>query len=94
MEKYLVWTPRRLKDVPSGEKVITSTWSMKKKENGTQRTRMNARKFQQVEGVHYDSEDIASPVTNDMSIRIVMVLTQMEGWIDNIIDVKGSFLHG
>ena len=89
-----MWTPRILKDVPAGAKVITSTWAMKKKANGTYRARLNVRGFQQVEGVHYDAADIASPVTNDMSIRIVMVLTLMAGWIAKVVDVKGSFLHG
>ena len=87
-------TPRRLKDVPEGAKVITYKWAMKKKANGTYCDRLNARGFQQVEGVHYDAAEIASPVTNDMSIRIVMVLNLMAGWIDKIIDVKGSFFCG
>ena len=89
-----MWTPRILKDVPSGAKVITSTWAMKKKANGTYRARFNARGFKKVEGVHYDTADISSPVTNDMSIRIVMVLTLMAGWIAKVVDVKGAFLHG
>ena len=94
MEKYLVWTPRIFKDVSAGAKCITSTWAMKKKANGTYRARLNARVFQQVEGVHYNASDIASPVTNNMSIRVIMVLTLMVGWIAKIVDVKGVFLHG
>ena len=94
MEKYSVWTPRRLKDVPAGAKFITSTWSMKKKANGSYRAILNSRGFQKVEQVHYDAAYIASPVTNDMSIRIVMVLTLTAGWIAKIVDVKEEFLHG
>ena len=94
MENYSVWTPIILKDVPEGEKVITSTWAINKKANGTYHARLNVRGFQQVQGVHYDSSDISSPVTNDMSIRIIMVLTLMAGWIAQIFDVKGAFLHG
>ena len=89
-----MWTPRRMKDVPSGAKFITSTWAMKKKTNGTYRARLNVRGFQKVEGVHYYAADIASPVTNDMSIRIVMVLTLMAGLIAKIVDVKGEFCMG
>ena len=88
-----MWTPRILKDVPAGAKVITSTWAMKKKANGTYCSILDASEFQQMEGVHYDAADIASPVTNDMSIRIMMVLALMAGWIAKIIDVKGAFLH-
>lgn len=47
-----------------------------------------------VDGVHYNQENIASPVINDMSIRIAMVLALMVGWASKIIDVKGVFLHG
>ena len=93
MKKYSVWTPRRLKYVPAGAKFITSTWAMKKKENVTYCARLNVRGFQKVEGVHYDAEYIASPFTNNISIRIVMVLTLMAGWISNIADVKGEFLY-
>ena len=94
MEKYSVWKLRRLKDVPIGEKVITSTWFMKKKANGTYHAILYVRRFQQVEGVNFDAADIASPVTNDMSIRIVMVSTLTTGWIAKIVDKKGAFLHG
>ena len=55
---------------------------------------MNARGFEQVEGVHYHESNIASPVTNDMSIRIIMVLALMARWTAKIVDVKGAFLHG
>ena len=89
-----MWTPRILKDVPAGAKLVTSTWAMKKKANGTYRARLNVREFQQAEGVHYDAADIASPVTNSTSIRIVMVLALMAGWIAKIFDVKGAFLNG
>ena len=93
METYSVWTPRRLKDVPAGANFITSNWAMKEKANGTYHARLNARGFHKVEGVHYDTTKISSPVTNNMSIRILMMLTLMAGWIANIADVKGEFLH-
>ena len=80
--------------MPEGAKIITSTWAMKKKANGTFRARLNARGFEQVEGVHYHESNIASPVTNDMSIRIIMVLALMAAWTAKIVDVKGAFLHG
>eukprot|EP00979_Chaetoceros_neogracilis_P016407 scaffold7985_cov123-Chaetoceros_neogracile.AAC.1 len=67
---------------------------MKKKANGTYRARLNARGYEQVEGLHYDAANIAAPVTNEMSIRIVMVLALMAAWTAQIIDVKGAFLHG
>jgi len=94
MKVYGVWTPVRLQDLPEGTKVLTSTWAMKKKANGTYRARVVARGFEQIEGVHYDGASIAAPVINNMSIRIIMVLAVMAGWASKIIDVKGAFLHG
>ena len=94
MDKHTVFEPTKREDVPANARIITSTWAMKKKANGTFRARLNARGFQQQEGVHYDAADISSPVTNDMSIRTVMVLALMAGWTAKIIDVKGAFLHG
>ena len=47
-----------------------------------------------MDGIHYDSLSISSPVTNNVSVRIVFVLALMAGWIGKISDVKGAFLKG
>jgi len=62
-----------LQDLPEGTKVFTSTWAMKKKANGTHGARFAARGFEQIKGIHYDGASIAAPVTNNTSIRIIMV---------------------
>ena len=67
---------------------------MKKKANGTFRARLNARGFMQVDGVHYDSANISAPVTNDVTIRIVLVIMLMASWVGELLDIKGAFLHG
>ena len=92
--KYKVFQPVKMKDVPKGSKFLTTTWAMKKKANGTFRARMNMRGYEQEDGIHYDSASIASPVTNDVTIRIMMVLMLMSGWIGYLVDVKGAFLLG
>ena len=92
--KYKVFEPIKLKDVPNGSKFLTTTWAMKKKANGTYRARMNMRGYEQEDGEHYDSASIASPVTNDITIRMMIVLMLMTGWIGYLVDVKGAFLHG
>eukprot|EP00979_Chaetoceros_neogracilis_P012413 scaffold3301_cov154-Chaetoceros_neogracile.AAC.1 len=61
MEEYKVWTPKFIRDLPPDAKFITSTWAMKKKANGTYRARLNARGYEQVEGLHYDAANIAAP---------------------------------
>ncbi|MGH7955289.1 MAG: reverse transcriptase domain-containing protein [Gloeomargaritales cyanobacterium] len=94
MLKHKVWKVVPKQEVPKNAKVLTSTWAMKKKSNGTFRARMNARGFQQVDGQHFDSSSISSPVTNDATIRIVMVMMIVFGWAAELVDVQGAFLSG
>ncbi len=82
------------KDLPPCRKLIDSVWAMKKKSNGTLRGHMNARGFKQVEGQHYDSTTISSPVTNSATIRIMLMLMIMADMLAHVMDVKGAFLHG
>jgi len=89
-----VWKAVKRKDVPNTAKILTTTWAMKKKANGTFRARLNARGYEQVEGEHYDGYNIAAPVTSDVTIRIVMTLMLMAGWAEEVLDIQGAFLHG
>ena len=57
------------------------------------RARLNARGYDQVDGVHYYRANISSPVTNDMSIKIVSVLEIMSAWTTKVIDFKVAFLN-
>ena len=88
------WKAVPKKDVPKGAKVITSTWAMKKKANGDKIARIKARGFEQVDGEHYDKSTMAAPVTNDATIRIVLILMLMAAWYGKLLDVMGAFLHG
>jgi hypothetical protein len=94
MLKHSVWSAILRRDIPMAAKILTSTWAMKKKANGTYRARLNARGYEQVDGVHYESHNISAPVTNDVTIRIVLVLLIMAGWVGELVDIKGAFLHG
>jgi hypothetical protein len=87
MMKHKVWELK-------GSKVLTSTWAMKKKANGTYRARMNARGYEQVDGVHYDENSKAAPVANEIVIRMIMVLIVMASWWAELLDVQGAFLTG
>lgn len=55
MIENCVWTAVAGKDAPEGAKVITSTWAIKKKANGTYIARLNAIGSEQVGGEHYNS---------------------------------------
>jgi hypothetical protein len=89
-----VWEATKVTAIPQNVKLITSTWAMKKKSNGTFRARVNARGFMQVPGEHFNSDSISSPVTNEATIRVVMVLSVVFGWANQLVDVKGAFLCG
>ena len=54
MQKHKVWEAVPHEALPKGNKIMTSTWAMKKKANGTYHARMNARGYEQVAGKHYD----------------------------------------
>ena len=92
MKKNNVWVPRKLEDLPKDTKVLTTTWACKLKSNGTKRARINARGYEQIDGMHYDESSIHAPVTNDASVRIIMVMALMAGWDGLIDDVQGAFL--
>jgi hypothetical protein len=37
---------------------------------------------------------VVAPVTNDITIWIVVILMIMAKWVGELLDVKGAFLHG
>jgi hypothetical protein len=94
MEENEVWTPVPKSEVPPDAKVLTSTWAMKKKADGTYRARLNGRGFEQVPGVHYDPKSIAAPVVALTTVRIVFIIMLMAEWHGHVIDVRGAFLKG
>eukprot|EP00957_Ditylum_brightwellii_P130290 9938581-Ditylum_brightwellii.AAC.1 len=89
-----VWHPVKLSDLPKDTKILTTTWACKLKSNSRKRERLNAHGYEQVDGIHYDESSIHAPVTNETSVRTVMVLALMAGWTGLINDVQGAFLKG
>jgi hypothetical protein len=67
---------------------------VQEKEHRKATGRLNACRFKQVEGVHYDGKSTHAPVTNAGTIQIVLILMIMANWQGQIVDVKGAFLHG
>ena len=92
--KHKVFELMKLEDIPKRAKVLTSTWAMKKNSNGKFRARINMRGYEQIDGDHYDSAPISSPVTNDVRVRVLLVLMIMENFEAYIVDVQGACLHG
>ena len=80
--------------LPRGVKPIDGTWALKKNGNVVCRDRLTTRGFKQVDGIYYDSASIHAPVTNAMSVRMVLALMLMADWTAEVVGVKGEFLHG
>ena len=89
-----IWEPLDKKDLQEEANAITSTWACKKKSNSTYCGRLNAREFKQIAGKNFDPTSTAVPVTNNTTIRIVLVLMLLTDWMARIYDVKGVFLKG
>lgn len=92
MLEYGVFEATDSSSLPTDAKVLTTTWVLKKKANGVYKGRITARGYEQQDGTHYDSTDKASPVVNDITIRIALVLIVMGGLWAEIVDVNGAFL--
>jgi hypothetical protein len=90
--KHKVWAPVPKHEIPHDAKILSSTWAMKQKPDGTKRCRLNTRGFEQVDGQHCESNDIAAPVVSNLTIRICFALLAMTGWYAHLMDVKGAFL--
>jgi hypothetical protein len=73
MIQNAVWIPVKLNTLPSKIKPLSTTWFMKKNTNGDFRDRITAQGFLQEEGVHYRSGSTAAPVTNETTIKIILI---------------------
>jgi hypothetical protein len=94
MVHHVAWKAVPPPEVPDNAKLITLTWANKKKSKGTYHAQLNAWGFQQIPGVHDGPKSVAAPVTNDITIHIVMVLMLMAAWFGELLDVKGALVQG
>lgn len=94
LNKYNALTPVSWSSPPKGSIVLTTAWVMKMESNGTHRGRLNAQEYKQVDGIHCASDSIATPVTNPITVWIVIMLYCMNPiWTSAIINVEDTFLH-
>ena len=94
MKEHKVFQLWPLNLLPKGVKLMTSTWACKKKSNGSLRARINQRGFEQVDRVHFDKDDKASPTVNITTVRIVLVIMCLMKGAAHLVDVNGAFLLG
>ena len=93
-KKHSVFEVVNRDTIPARARPLSSTWNMKKKANGTFRARLTIRGFEQIPNIHYRPEWISAPVTNAVTIRVIMVLLLMMGGYAHIVDVGSAFLLG
>ena len=94
MQYHKVFQLIQRNEVPKDAKIITSTWAMKKKSNGTLHARLNACGYEQVDGEHYDKDGVASPTVNITTVRVMLVLMLLMFGYGHLVDVNGAFLLG
>eukprot|EP00957_Ditylum_brightwellii_P167544 12754694-Ditylum_brightwellii.AAC.1 len=66
---------------------------MKPKANGVKCVRLNTYGYDQVDGLHYNSQDLLAPVVNNMTVRIVVILIIMASCVSELLDAQGAFLN-
>ena len=94
-----MWTPVKLSDVQkSGRKIVGVKWVFKIKSEWTGDFRLKSRivtlGYMQVPGVDFTEK--FSPVANDTSTRIIILLTLYytpQGWVCEVFDVEAAFLE-
>ena len=91
MMKYKVWKSVPKEDFPDEVESITTTWEFKKQSTGSRRGRSNAHGFKQKARVYFKKDSFSSPVTNEVSIRAVLVFMIVLQLLSGALDVKGVF---
>ena len=87
-----VWEMIHKNDIPPGRSPVGNKWIFKEKRNGQFRARLVALGYSQVPGIDFLNN--YSPVVNDTSVRILLVLIKknnLEAWS---LDVETAFLNG
>ncbi|XP_035684716.1 uncharacterized protein LOC118421507 [Branchiostoma floridae] len=73
----------------NGQERISTRWVDTMKPDGTRKSRLVARGFEEQDPVQSDSPTISKSV-----LRIFMVLCAMYGWVVKTMDIKSAFLQG
>jgi len=88
-----VWKKVKRSTMPSDRRCVKHKWVFEIKRSGIFRARLVAKGFSQVAGVDFTSE-IFSPVANDISFRILLILMILWDLDTLIFDIETAFLHG
>ena len=92
MKNRNVWTLIPRTQIPRDRRCVKSKWVFKVKRNGVFRARLVACGYSQIPGV--DFTESYAPVVNDITFRIMILLSMIYKLNNVIIDVETAFLHG
>ena len=67
---------------------------MKHKADGTLCARLTAQGYEQRPGEHYEETGVSSPVVNEASIFLMLIIAIIARWYLDLNDVQGAFLEG
>ena len=87
-----VWRLTKKSKMKSKSSLLGTKWVYKIKSDGRYRARLVVKGYNQIPGV--DFTESHSPVANDVTIRLLLVLALMYGWTCETIDVETAFLYG
>ena len=89
MESRRVWTKVKKSEMEKGRRCVKCKWVLEIKRSGIFRARLVACGYSQVAGV--DFVDIFSPVANDVSFQILLIMLIMLKLHSVIFDVETAF---
>ena len=92
MIKRKVWRHTKINKIPEDRRLIGSRWVFKKKRNGVYRARLVGLGYSQIPGV--DHKDNFSPVVTDVTFRCVLVISLLNDWDMEVVDIETAFPYG
>ena len=82
----------KIADIPKNKRLVQCRWIFEIKRNGTFRCRLVAKGFTQVGGLDFDHT--FSPMINDITFRIMLIVKILWGLDSCLFDVETAFLLG
>ena len=92
MDDNGVWRKVKRSSIPEGRRCVKHKWVLEIKRSGIFRAQLVACGYSQVPGV--DFTEVFSPVCNDVTFRIVLIIMIVERLKGIIFDVTTAFLTG
>ena len=92
MEDRKVWKTFKVSNVPKDKRLVQHKWVFEIKRSGIFRARLVAKGFTQVGGSDFDQ--IYSPMINDVTFRLLLVVKIIFGLDSWLFDVETAFLLG